>query len=418
MDEEDRKLTKALQLLESCKLDTAIEYDNLKRSFKIAEENGASKANIPEISSVVARNLRSFVDEEAVSQLKNTTTAAIDVIQQAHADTDSIVRKISQKIAAFSCMAVPQLVENIERIARTSIGSGEWKSGIEKRLEEAHNQTTEVATHAHAMAMLLESLARHYDQCIQAMEMYMDVEARRKKREGKKVNGDDGYDDLNDLVLVLENDSQELVGVIDELQDRFKDIESLTGEVQHFQIELSTGIYEKTKKTFEKLEKFGKEELLQYLDELQEYQEKVQPVKYLDEELQRQVEYTAGIGIPLREMKSLVEYYSLFWMSYQRLVVEIERRRRFKNHMEALIDEMTTKVEKMLTEELNMRQDFFNTVSNFLPGDLWPGLLEPPPFVDFVPNGDWETPELDKSSLDVALDVLKRESKMTKKKGS
>lgn len=439
------KLSNALHLLETCELDHAIEYDNFSRSFNLSK-SGTKDGKSEELqqpatdkplnaSQVPIRNLRSFVDEDAVSRLKDTTTATIDVIQQAHVDSEAVVRKISQKIAVFARTAQPQLHGGPGGAAaslpsspdRRSRGPDGWKVEVEKALESAHDETTQIATHAHAMAMLLESLARHYDQCNQAIEMHREVEMKSRQQQLRGNSGESfvELEDLSDLVTVLENDTKELAGVIDELQERFKEIEGLTEHVYEFQKLVSENIYEKTRDTFELLERFGKEDLAQYLEELHECQNKVKPEYFTDdgEEVaaedhgqQHLHEYTVGIGVPLREMKSLVEYYSLFWVSYQRLLLEVERRAHFKAQMQGLIDEMTGQVSRMLTEELNVRQGFFDKVSDFLPRDLWPGLLEPPPFVEIVPNGEWQVPQIDKASLETAREVLRNETKHQKKR--
>lgn len=581
--------------MEACILDPSIESDNeqwKQRNGQPIDLESIKSNDNHNIQSTVDdnqknknhhRNLRSFVDEEAVEQLRASTTATIDVIQQAHAESQGVLQKMGHAISSLARNTSPRTS------SRVSLGGGnnlsnsnssglsdisnssdiaeplgnvnttlnqqqqrkdslnnknqdgeDWKGIVERGLETAHNETTQIATHAHAMAMLLESLARHYDQCCQAIEIQEELSKRERNTlsgseneggamrmkamdiMGGGITGDRSYEDeledLEDLVLVLETDTRELEGVIDELQERYREIAQLATKVREFQTQVSEKVYKKATRRFEKLEKFGKEELPQYLEELQESHERAMPEseeqgrrpnsaliegqtrrkrmgkarkirrgeteirrrklrmkmknaaetggggeddfseideddldeyenseedeeemenEYYDSDdyddemggtgyhddfrdirSNREAQITAtsedsekkpiGIGVSIREMESLVEYYTLFLVSYQRLVLEIERRREFRDKMQGVINEVTAKVGKLLTEELNTRQDVFNAVADFLPGDLWPGLLDPPPFVEIATSGNWSVPHISNTNISKAKNFLEK----------
>lgn len=59
-------------------------------------------------------------------------------------------------------------------------------------------------------------------------------------------------------------------------------------------------------------------------------------------------------------------------------------------------------------EELTLRQRFLEESGNYLPGDLWPGLLDPPAVLEVVCSKEWMLPDVSASSIKVAKQFLKR----------
>lgn len=504
LDKQDARLQNALKVLEECVLDRAIEEDNelVRRRLEILEQKQTSGneendnfANLSDStdkelmkkiqeSEIKPRNLKGFVDDDAIAQLRISTTEAIDFIQQTIADSEEMLNRLGVSISEFSSqdwtsdlkMPAGLLTSNDDKPQQmqadiaaagenskskpkannspergNTVDPNKWKSAIKRGLEGAHNQTTQIATHAHAMAMLLESLARHYDQCSQAIHLLDSVEgvdsvvssntkdvtagrdsAHIQSRIERGEYNKEQLEDLEDLAVVLSTDSTELSSVLTELQERHTEIAELSNIVCEFQTDVCELVYSRAKKAFEALEAFGVEiEML--VEELELCKERIQadsiedpsdslekpkgdtntkPEEYQkgdrdnDNEPSRQNLNTIGINACMREMESLVEYYTLFHVSYQRLIMEVRRRQLFRLQMQNVVDDMAVRVGKMITEELQERKEVFESVADYLPGDLWPGLVEGPPFVEISKGGNWVLPEISVDSVNTAKQVL------------
>lgn len=62
----------------------------------------------------------------------------------------------------------------------------------------------------------------------------------------------------------------------------------------------------------------------------------------------------------------------------------------------------------IILDELGRRQQFLDESGIFLPGDLWPGLLDPPTVLEVVSSKDWPIPEVSVKSIAAAKQLLHR----------
>ena len=303
LDEQDHALQLALKDLDVCQLDPAIQLDTV-RAIEGTENTMSSDQHNS------ARTLRSFVDEDGVARLKKSITDAIDQVQMAQEELREETRKLSDIIGSLQK----------ESIDSSSVCTRD-------KLEQAHVQTNLIATDAHEMAMLLESLARHYDQCTQAYDLSLEV------MRGKYSA--DISEELEELTEVLNNDARELDGVLTELYERRESIansaEYVVGFLKRVESDHSFAIA-----FFQKLDSFGLTELAQYEVKMTELGEN------------QSIHSDQVLSIFLPEMSSLVDYYRIFLRSYHSMVLEISRRKNFQTKLQTLADEMQRKVDKTI----------------------------------------------------------------------
>lgn len=293
----------SLQDLEVCQMDREIQLDSARAA-------GKTKGNSSPGPDFLPRTLRSFVDEDGVARLKKSITDGIDQVQLAQKD-------LREEVAAMTSSI-------------SSLKSDDLKSrsvSARAKLEQAHNQTNIIASDAHEMAMLLESLARHYDQCKQAYEL------SQKVKNGHYTA--DMSEELEELADVLNNDARELDGVLTELYERRGSIANSAEYVVQFLNEVKED-HLIAISFFEKFHSFGE-------TELREYQSKMTEFSTVQSE---NLDHVSAVLLP--EMSSLVEYYRLFLQSYNSMVLEISRRRNFQTRLEALQVEMQRKVDKVI----------------------------------------------------------------------
>lgn len=317
LDAQGDALKLALQDLEDCVLDRAIQIDSMKGSDERVQ-------SVSPPTSTSARTLRSFVDEDGVDRLKLSITDAIDHVQIAQQDMRNEIARMSSIIGAFKK----------DSLESRSVCPRE-------KLEHAYNQTNLIATDAHEMAMLLESLARHYDQCTQAYDLSLEVMSGKYSA--------DISEELEELTEVLSNDARELDGVLTELYERRESIAISARVVVEFleKVELD---HSTTVKVLEKLDSFG-------LGELTEYEFRISDLGKAQSELLDQVN-----SILLPEMASLVEYYCLFLQSYYSMVLEISRRKHYYEKLKNIQEEIQRKVDKTVKGKILILCYFF--VSN------------------------------------------------------
>lgn len=356
LDDQDNALQLKLKALEACVLDPAIKSSNFNMDTNI--ENSAR----------VMRTLRSFVDEDSVARLKSSMTSTIDQIRETH----DLLQKETADIAA----KISHL-----KTSKTNAKATCWR----ENLEEAHTHTNLIATDAHEMATLLESLARHYDQCTQAYDLSLNV--------NNGLISDEGREELEELTDVLENDAAELEGVLAELYERRKAISKSANFVVQFLNKVERD-HLAIVELFGELNSFGENELVMYDKSITELSQKHH--MHIDEIM----------SVYLPEMVSLTEYYGLFLTSYHSLIIEISRRKKFQENLNAIAAQMQNKLNKIMEEEFTERERFVEESGSYLPGDLWPGLLDPPGHLEVVLVDEWKLPDVSSTTLKTAKTVL------------
>lgn len=260
------------------------------------------------------RHLRSFVDEDGVARLQASIKDFIDQAQHAQHELRTMLLSFSSTVASLH---------------KSSLESR--KISEQENLENAYSETNLIATDAHEMAMLLESLARHYDQCTQAYDLSLEVMSGKYSA--------DVTEELAELTEVLSNDAREIDGVVTELYDRRENIATSAKAVVEF-LEKVEADHAAAVSTFVSLEQFGASELMKLETKM----------KGLMKSQSAQLAEVLEVLLP--EMASLVEYYRLFLQSYYSMILEISRRRDYQTKLKSLQEEMQRKVDKVVNGKI------------------------------------------------------------------
>lgn len=205
--------------------------------------------------------------------------------------------------------------------------------------------------HAHQLALLLTSLAQHYDQTSSALK---DHECPL----GQAPDID------SETLEILSRDATEVSEVLEEMEHHVREIEHSSDILQthtHNVLDTYIGITN----TFAQLEEYGKSRLPIHLSSVKVFES-------------RAAAHRSRIQTLKQEMFNLVQYYTNFSSAYAALLVEVQRRTEAQVHASLLVSEISAKLASLYEQEVRARQAFMDLHAAFLPEDLWRGIYDPP----------------------------------------
>ncbi|KAJ9645667.1 hypothetical protein H2199_002706 [Coniosporium tulheliwenetii] len=322
------------------------------------------------------KTLHDFIDASSVSHINSSLRACID---RYNASFASLASTADDYAASLSSIA--------SALAATP-SSPEEDGGGGSPLPELFGATE---THAREMAEMLQSLVRHYDLCVTALKHTEGGgEAAEQAAQQQSVAGDDAAQDVpagmmpgveslhqgassppqpltaserQDMLTVLSRDAAEVEDVVAEIQDRLQEMETqledMTAYVEALEVEAS-GL----SATLRRMREVGR----------------VVPgciaacAGFVSGWTDERREIERG----MRELEGLREFYEGFLGAYDGLIVEVDRRRRWRVEMEKVVGEAMERMERMYQGEIEDREIFKAEHGEFLPSDMWPGLVSPP----------------------------------------
>jgi len=242
------------------------------------------------------------------------------------------------------------------------------------------------------MASLLDSLVQHFDLCVNAIKHTEGGFAAVKKAatdnqlpDGVTVSGvieepsnDSGLKPLSDedrrqMLTVLSNDAAEVEDVVLELHQRLQSMEEQHDQIQEHVATL-TASYTSTIAAFTILETIGSR-LPAYIASSQDF-------------LLRWADYKAQIFEQMEELESMRIFYEGYMTSYHGLIEEVARRKAAEDKMKALLKKTMEQVRKLHDADRREREAFRRYVGDYLPSDLWPGLVANAPRFDITIVGE------------------------------
>jgi autophagy-related protein 17 len=201
------------------------------------------------------------------------------------------------------------------------------------------------------LALLLTSLAQHYDQTSSAL------------KDHESPLGTIPTIDPETLEI-LSHDASEVTEVLEEMEDHVREIEHSSDILQTHSLEISA-TYTHITAVFSQLEEYGRVRLPQHLLGVRDFES-------------RAVLHRDHISALKQEMFNLVEYYTNFSMAYEALLTEVRRRGEVFQHTGILVTEIAQKLTSLYDQEVRARQGFMDKHAAFLPEDLWRGIYDPP----------------------------------------
>ncbi|KDQ59057.1 hypothetical protein JAAARDRAFT_127658 [Jaapia argillacea MUCL 33604] len=321
------------------------------------------------------KTLRDFVDERAIEDtlegLENDRMELEDVMDSTADYAHTITTHISTIISSLPpSSSIPSsslpLSPTSPPSSQAQTSRPEAQEQIQQILESQHASSTTMARH-------LESLAAHFEQMSNAL---------RESEEGE-VFGEEDFLEMN-------RDTEELPAIISELEEDYASIE---------------GLYERlTKaKTIVQEQVNGHRQTLDDLDELGEIMgAMLHRQQLVESETQTRL---PPLQIHLLTLSSLHSHFSSYLQAYNRLLIEVERRRRYRDVVGRIVEGMKGQLDEMFEEESQTRTRFNEDHDTHLPPDLCLYLTVPPTRWDIVPAEGEEVEVVPEVEYDLLVEV-------------
>ncbi|CAE6354086.1 unnamed protein product [Rhizoctonia solani] len=241
-------------------------------------------------------------------------------------------------------------------------------------LHVVHRHMTEQDRLVRAMAVDLESIARHFGQVKDAMQ----------------VEDDGGVIEIDDL-RTLDQDTKELSAVIRDLDLSGRSVEDLHEQL----FALKTSMLQ------------GLETHQMILAKLEDLEETMVAMLGEQDNAHREVDsLLETLNSRLVELENLEGAYLAYRRSYARLLQEMARRERHRAEMEEIVHGMVERLERYRDEEIQRRHEFFTQEGEFIPEDLCPFVTDPPARWSLSNTGEDDGRVIEEGLLEEAHRIL------------
>ncbi|KAI0129060.1 autophagy-related protein 17 [Xylariales sp. AK1849] len=381
----------------------------LEKTMNILRERTVESAFRPQGEE--KRSLLDFVDVEQVETMRNILKENIGALQatQTSFDGDLLrfdddLRKLNKTISSAPCPPSPSASDAHQPVIHL----------LASMMEGSHE-----------MAELLASLTKHFDLCVTAVRTTEGgvALARRKAAEASQSQGvNDNVsisgviaeqeshmadidpispEDRVQMLQVVVQDASEVIDVVQDITGRLHNMQDEFAHLNEQTNQVKAG-YLTTLAAFRVLEDIGTR-LQSYIAAETEFRE-------------RWVEEQETIRERMAEMEELRLFYENYASSYDRLLLEVSRRRAQEERVLGIWRKAKENVDKIIESDRKQRETFRHEVAEYIPTDLWPGMddgmrrWDVAPLRDYAGNdkGSGSTPALDKSIVQAAASRLER----------
>ncbi|WBW72472.1 autophagy associated protein kinase activator Atg17 [Schizosaccharomyces osmophilus] len=213
---------------------------------------------------------------------------------------------------------------------------------------------------AESLADLLLQVAQHFDQCSEALTIYVGLSDVEKK----------------ELTEILRNDSNHVPAVLEDLR---------TGLEETKAYHLTVLEYQRTVDASAKR-----------LEELAEELNKNQLTNRRHEAAHELMSAHTGLEIPqlAQELIQLERHYNHFAKAYHLLLQEIHRRQAYEKRVRSVVDNLVYKLEQEQQTETKSRIDFCTQYGDYLPQTLWNAVTDPPLHFEIIEHQYTELPNV------------------------
>ena len=387
LDDAGKRLEQTAQRLKSTNVEPGFRGADLRKSGTSEEAKAAG----------IKDTLHDFVDDAPVEELKDNLKASIDEVQQAKREMDQSLQEFEEDL---------QTVNN-------ALGGKTATSSSSSSTFQAPNIPTilkALENHAREVAESLESLVKHFDLCVTAIQHTEGGGAAVAKNmdtgelpEGVGVGDFEApthsitEEEKKEMMAVLDNDSAEVEEVVIEIQDRLSQMEAQLDQVLLWK-EKKESENEEVMAAIKLLEQVGAR-LPVYINQSQTF-------------LTRWGEEKLKIEEGMAGLADLRDVYLNFLRAYDGLIVEVARRKAVRNQMEKVMREAHSKLQQLYEDDVEEREAFRHDQGEYLPMDIWSGLSDPPAKYTFSLVGDdrESVPDLPRKTVEDALKRLKAAS--------
>lgn len=400
IDSQVQILTRVRTNTEGVAREGAAEFKSVIRNLDTAEERLRETLNLLRETMVEAslrpeeegrRSLLDFVDETGVEGLMARIKASIDTASGAHDDFSETNLVFDKDVQSVKSLLAKKPKQDIPGDTDREAGSP-----IPEILHDMED-------HAKDMADNLESLVRHFDLCVTAIKHTEGGGDAAQRIAGELPEGVDighdganapadpiGEDERKEMMEVLEKDASQVEDVVMEIKEHIIEMETQHELLTAYTHQL-TDEHANTTSAFKLLEEIGLR-LPGYIA-----QSHVFVMRWDDEK--------AKIEECMDELEELRVFYDGFLRAYDNLLIEIGRRKTLEMRMEKVAQDAMAKIQKLYEDDIEEREKFKKAQGDFLPFDIWPGLMAGPLQYEIlhVGSGVEKVPDVSKSVIEQAI---------------
>ncbi|ODV89816.1 hypothetical protein CANCADRAFT_58650 [Tortispora caseinolytica NRRL Y-17796] len=230
---------------------------------------------------------------------------------------------------------------------------------------EAIASMDQMNANSEVLAELLESLAKHYDQCSEAVEPNAGHLSLQEREE---------------LEAVVREDAYHVDTVLSDISAQYKDIVSKGDDIQVYENRVNK-LEQLVSNCVDSITKLQEGKLAHFIDRVGSFKNNFS-------------QSISAIETLLNELVALRDHYTRFAIGYDSMILEIKRRQEFDDSITQLFDQFMSVLKTKLDAESTLRQNFLSTHGEFLPSDLWPGLIDPPKQFEIISQTPSTLPEI------------------------
>ena len=359
--------------------ETSLEFDAVISSLDAAESKLRTALDQLRATSIepqlrpaeeAPRSLADFVDETGVETLLAAIKESIDITEAARQGFNESIEALE-----IETSNIKDLLSSRHEKSSTKYLQENLKSPVPQILQNMEE-------HAQDMAQNLESLVKHFDLCVTAIKHTEGGGAAasnitRDLPEDVRLDwsDDDGPlepmsdDERRGMLEVLMKDVSEVEEVVNEIKEDIAEMEADFEQVVAFGKHLAEE-FARTTTAFKLLEEIGFK-LPNYITQSQVF------IYRWDDEKAKVEDY-------LTDLAELRDFYAGFLLAYDKLLIEVGRRKDMEKRIAKVRQDAIAKIDKLVEEEVAERSSFKQEQGDFLPADIWPGLMTPPVRYDLV----------------------------------
>ncbi|KAI4180356.1 MAG: hypothetical protein L6R41_007286 [Letrouitia leprolyta] len=344
------------------------------------------------------KSLLDFVDEGSVEKVLLTLQDSIGLAQSAHQELVETNMVFHNDLNRVERLIESPKVQRSQPLADGQQGSSDTPiaptSPIPDILHDMEGRSRDMADN-------LESLVKHFDLCLMAIKHTEGGGDAAIRLTADLPDGAGMEEDVagapepisdkerQDMLEVIAKDADQVEEVVMEICDHVTameaQLETVAAYVSRLKEEESSVIA-----AFKVLEDIG-HRLQAFVAQSQVF-------------VMRWDDSKSKIQERMDELSNLEDFYAGYIAAYDNLLVEIGRRQFMEQQMEKVLQDAARKLDVLYEEDSVRREAFKSDYGDFLPVDIWPGLINPPLRFEMRPrDGVERAPDISKSVIQRAI---------------
>lgn len=330
--------------------------------------------------------LMDFVDEKTVDGMRNALKESIKELQAratppyCSVASLTLIRQATQESFDRDLLRFETDIRTLKKAMSNAPSSPDSSTSY----QPIPDLLASLSEHSHAMAEQLTSLTQHFDMCVKAVRATEGGAALARRQaadlteggEPVSISGVIAEQDAHNVADLEAMDQHERAEVVQVVVDDAHEVDEVVSEIQAglLQMEADFGAlkeqtdrihaaYTSTIAAFHVVEDIGAK-LQSYVDAETEYVQRWEDEKDI-------------VYSKVDEMGLLRDFYDGYASAYGSLMLEVERRRVVQDKIANTWRKARETVDKLVESDRKEREHFRQEIGDFLPTDLWVGMVEP-----------------------------------------